>query len=254
MQHEIQSLPQHGEVGLLARVFEVTCLAGAAVLLLFHLLRFFTIPRFFSWWMSVAVLAAMFFADFTCGLIHWIADTWGSETIPVLGPRFLRPFRLHHINPDDFLQRGFIDANGDVALITLPFLLSVFLIPEDNDLGLVAAVFLVASSTCALPTNQVHQWAHMSEPPSWVRWLQRHGVLLSQEQHKIHHTAPYATNYCITTGWCNPLLTALNFFPAFESIISRVAGLEPRSEDLAYASRTGIGTFTKADHAARENS
>jgi len=254
VQHETKSLPQHGEVGLLARVFEVTSLAGAAGLLVFHLLRFFTTPRFFSCWMSVAVLAAMFFADFACGLMHWVADTWGSETIPVLGPRFLRPFRLHHLNPDDFLERSFIDANGDVALVTLPFSLSVFLIPLDSDLGRLAAVFLVASSACALPTNQVHQWAHMSKPPSWVRWLQRYGVLLSQEQHQIHHTAPYATNYCITTGWCNPLLTAFKFFPTFESIISRVTGLEPRGEDLAYTARIGTRTFGRPNIPKRENS
>lgn len=254
MRSRIESLPQHDEVGRLTRVLEVACLAGAAGLLLFHLLRFFTTPWFFSWWMPVVVLAAMLFADFSCGVIHWIADTWGSETIPVFGPRFLRPFRLHHINPDDFLRRNFIDTNGDVALITIFFLLSVFLIPLDNAFGRLAAVFLVASSACALPTNQVHQWAHMSEPPSWVRWLQLWGVLLSQEQHQIHHTAPYATNYCITTGWCNRALTALNFFPAFEWVISRLTGLKPRSEDLEYEARLEVCTTGHGDVAARKSS
>jgi plasmanylethanolamine desaturase len=232
---KIESLPRHDEVGLLTRAFEVVCLAAASGLILYHLLRFTATAWFFSWWTPIAFLAAMFFADFTCGVVHWIADTWGSETIPVFGARFLRPFRLHHINPDEFLQRNFIDANGDVALVTLPFLLSVFLMPLDSDLGRVAAVFLVASSACALPTNQFHQWAHMSEPPAWVRWLQQQGVLLSQEQHRIHHTAPYATNYCITTGWCNPVLAAVGFFPGLERVISRITGLKPRCEDLAYA-------------------
>jgi hypothetical protein len=251
---KIESLPRHDEVGFLTRTFEVVCLTGASGLILYHLLRFAATPWFFSWWTPIAFLAAMFFADFSCGVIHWMADTWGSETIPVFGPRFLRPFRLHHLNPDDFLGRNFIDANGDVALVTLPFLLSVFLIPLDHDLGRVATVFLVASSACALPTNQVHQWAHMSEPPSWVRWLQRLGVLLSQEQHQIHHTAPYATNYCITTGWCNPTLAAVGFFPAFERVISRVTGLKPRCEDLAYAASVELYPADNPDVLARKNS
>jgi ubiquitin-conjugating enzyme E2 variant len=253
MQPSIEPLPEHGEVGPLARVLEVACLAGAAGLLLFHLLRFFTTRWFFSWWMPVVVLAAMFFADFACGVIHWIADTWGSESIPVFGPRFLRPFRLHHINPDDFLRRNFIDTNGDVALIAIVFLLSAFLIPLDNTFGRLVAVFLVASSACALPTNQVHQWAHMSDPSPWVCWLQQRGVLLSQEQHHIHHTAPYATNYCITTGWCNPALTASNFFPAFEWVISRLTGLKPRSEDLEHDARLEACTTGQADVPARKS-
>ena len=175
MRPRTESLPKHDEVRLLTRLLEVACLAAAAALLLFHLLRFLKTSWFLAWWVPIALLAAMFFADLACGVIHWIADTWGSETIPVFGPRFLHPFRLHHINPDDFLRRNFIDANGDVGLITIPFLLGAFLIPLDSDLGRVAAVFLVASSACALPTNQVHQWAHMSKPPSSVRWLQRQG-------------------------------------------------------------------------------
>ncbi len=254
MRRRIESLPQHDELGLLTRVLEVACLAGASGLLLLHLLRFSRTPEFFAWWIPVAVLGAMPLADFVSGVIHWIADTWGSETIPVLGRRFLRPFRVHHVNPDDFLRRNFIDTNADVAVITIPFLLSALLIPLDNGLGRLAAVFLVAFSACALPTNQVHQWAHRSEPPSWVRWLQQQGLLLSQEQHQIHHTAPYATNYCITTGWCNRALTALGFFPALEWVISRLSGLKPRSEDLAFAARIEVDTAGKRDVAAGKNS
>jgi len=43
--------------------------------------------------------------------------------------------------------------------------------------GRLAAVFVVAYNAAALPTNQVHQWAHMSSPPRPVRWLQRWGLL-----------------------------------------------------------------------------
>jgi plasmanylethanolamine desaturase len=249
----IESLPQHDEVGLMARAMEVVCLAVATGLLLFHLLRFFTTPGFFGWWIPVAVLAAMPLADFASGVVHWIADTWGSETMPVLGRRFLRPFRVHHANPDDFLRRNFIDTNGDVAMIAIPFVSSAVLIPLDNDLGRMAAVFLVAFSACALPTNQVHQWAHMSRPPSWVRWLQQRGLLLSGEQHQLHHTKPYATNYCITTGWCNRALTAAGFFPALERLISGLTGLKPRGEDLAFAARVESPGASRSEAAAEKS-
>ena len=75
-----------------------------------------------AWWLPIVVLAAGVVADLTSGVVHWIADTWGHESWPVLGPRLLRPFRVHHVNPDDMLGRGFLDLNGDVALLTLPLL------------------------------------------------------------------------------------------------------------------------------------
>lgn len=244
-----ESLPQHDELAPLTRIIEVACLTGAFGLLLAQLFRFFITPGFFTWWLPLAILAAMLLADLASGMIHWIADTWGSETMPVLGRRFLRPFRVHHVNPDDFLRRDFIDTNGDVALITIPFLMAAWLIPLDHELGRLAAVSLVAFAACALPTNQVHQWAHMSRPPAWVRTLQRWGVLLSREQHQVHHTAPHAVNYCITTGWCNRALTAIDFFLALEKIVTGLTGLKPRCEDQAFAagcdgssaSRSAIG-------------
>ena len=62
-----------------------------------------------TWWIPLVIVAAGLAADLLSGLVHWGADTWGRETLPVLGRRFLRPFRVHHINPADFLRRDFID-------------------------------------------------------------------------------------------------------------------------------------------------
>jgi ubiquitin-conjugating enzyme E2 variant len=176
-------------------------------------------------------------ADLVSGLVHWIADTWGSESLPVVGRRFLRPFRVHHTNPDDFLRRNFLDTNGDVAMLCLPVLLAGFLIPLDTGPGRLAAVALVAFCAGVLPTNQVHQWAHMPNPPGWVGWLQRRGLLLSHAQHQRHHVAPFAVNYCISTGWCNRPLTTVGFFPALEWVVGRLTGLTPRGEDLAFSAR-----------------
>ena len=167
----------------------------------------------FAWWTPLVVLAALLLADFASGIVHWGADTWGSERMPVLGRRFLRPFRVHHLNPDDILRRGFVDLNGDVALLGLPLLAGGLLIPLSDAAGRLATVFCVALGACALPTNQIHQWAHRSEAPPWVRWLQRRGLILSRERHALHHAAPYTTHYCITTGWCNPALTSDALLP-----------------------------------------
>jgi hypothetical protein len=230
-----ESRPQHDDIGFLTRGLEVVCLVGAVGLIAWHLVRFCDNADLLVWWVPLAVLAALLLADFLSGVIHWSADTWGNEEMPILGRRFLRPFRVHHVNPDDFLRRDFIDCNGDVAMLVLPYLLGALLIPLRTDFGRLAAVLLVAYSAGALPTNQVHQWAHMTNPPGPVRWLQRSGLLLSREQHQRHHMAPFALNYCITTGWCNRILTAIGFFPALERIIARLTGMKPRQDDLGFA-------------------
>jgi ubiquitin-conjugating enzyme E2 variant len=211
--------------------FETVCLLAAGGLLMANLSRLAREGSLFAWWTPLVVLAALLLADFASGIVHWGADTWGSEQMPVLGSRFLRPFRVHHLNPDDILRRGFVDLNGDVALLGLPLLAGGLLIPLSEAEGRLASVFCAALGACSLPTNQIHQWAHRNEAPVWVRWLQRSGLILSRERHALHHAAPYTTDYCITTGWCNPALARIGFFRRLERWISRATGAEPRSDE-----------------------
>ena len=177
------------------------------------------------------VLAAGVVADLMSGVVHWVADTWGHESWPVIGPRLLRPFRVHHVNPDDMLGRGFLDLNGDVALLTLPLLATAWLLPTESRAGLAAATFFTAWAAWALPTNQVHQWAHMVRPPRAVRWLQRARVILPPAAHRVHHASPYATHYCITTGWNNAWTARTGFFTGLERIVTRLTGLVPRADE-----------------------
>jgi plasmanylethanolamine desaturase len=126
--------------------------------------RILTAGLLWQWRALLIVLAAAFTADFVSGLVHWAADTWFSETMPVLGRRFLRPFRVHHVNPDDFLRRNFVDCNGDVAMLTTPLFAVALLVPVTSEGGTAVTLALVSFAMTMLPTNQVHQWAHMPVP------------------------------------------------------------------------------------------
>ncbi len=234
-----ESLPQHDKMGPVTRALEGLSIAVAAALLVAHGIRFALDPALLSWRLVVAVAAGALLADFGSGVVHWIADTWGSESMPVFGRRFLRPFRVHHSNPDDFLRRDFIDCNGDVAMLTCPIFVAAWLVPDSSELGRIGAVFLVALGAAALPTNQVHQWAHQPDPPRLVAWLQRRGVILGRAEHARHHVPPHVSNYCIATGWCNRALGAVGFFPACERLISRLTGAEPRRDAWGSADGTG---------------
>ena len=85
-----------------------------------------------QWWAPIAFVAGVVAADFASGIVHWSADTWGRADFPIVGPRLLVPFRVHHVNPDDFLRRRFLDTNGDLATLAVPALAGLLVIPLDS--------------------------------------------------------------------------------------------------------------------------
>jgi ubiquitin-conjugating enzyme E2 variant len=189
------------------------------------------------WWVPLVFLTGMAAADFVSGLVHWGADTWGRADLPVIGPRFLVPFRVHHVNPDDFLRRRFLDTNGDVAALTIPALAGLLFVPLETAGQQALAVAGLALCAFGGLTNQIHQWAHMPQPPTPVRWLQAAGLLLPRRQHAVHHDAPYDGCYCITLGWCNGPLDAIGFFRRLEGLITWVTGAQPRDDERVTGGR-----------------
>ena len=196
-----------------------------------------------QWWVPFAFAGGVVAADFASGLLHWAADTWGRADLPVVGPRLLVPFRVHHLNPDDFLRRCFLDTNGDVATLTIPALAALLLLPLDSVWHHALAIGGFACCALGGMTNQIHQWAHMPAPPMLVRALQRLRVILPPAEHAAHHQGPYDAHYCITTGWCNGPLEAIRFFHRLERLITRLTGAVPRGDELVFARHhlTGIG-------------
>lgn len=208
---------------------EIVSVVAAIGLVVTHLVLFVAVPELWHWSTAALVLLGLVVADFVSGVMHWAGDTWGDESTPWIGQRFVRPFRFHHAHPLDMLKSNFFTTNGDTALAALPFLLIPFALPLDTPFRLVA-VLLVSVGGWGMWTSQFHRWAHTKSPPRVVAWFQRRGLLLSLEHHRRHHKLPFTANYCITTGWCNPLLTAIGFFPALEWTLARLSGLRPRGE------------------------
>lgn len=200
-----------------------------------------------QWWVPVAFVAGVASADFGSGLVHWGADTWGRDDLPVIGPRLLVPFRVHHVNPDDFLRRNFVDTNGDVALIATAPVVALVLLPLEGVWQGVAAVGGFGLCGAGMLTNQIHQWAHLPSAPRSIRFLQDAGIILGRDEHATHHDRPYDAHYCITTGWCNRPLEAAGFFRRLERGITRLTGARPRHDDERYEQRYG-GIASVAAH------
>jgi plasmanylethanolamine desaturase len=187
-----------------------------------------------GWIVAAAVVLGFVGSDFMSGLVHWMFDTWGSPQTPVVGKTFIVPFRVHHTDPKDITRHGFVATNGHNCLVSLPILGLALLVPTGEGVlwGAPALAFLVTLCLGVFGTNQFHKWAHEDEVGPFIGWLQRNGLILGKDHHDVHHAAPYADNYCITTGWLNAPLRKIRFFRGMEHLVSAITGWKPRQDDL----------------------
>jgi plasmanylethanolamine desaturase len=233
-------LPAHYQLTPGQVLFSATSIAAAFLLLGWLALRIATGIGLVHWWVPPALTAGIAAADFVSGLVHWTADTWGRDDCPGIGPRLLVPFRVHHVNPGDFLRRSFIDTNGEVAFLAIPVLLAFLAVPLEAAWGRAVAVFGLGFCGIGSMTNQIHQWAHMPRVSAPVRALQSCGLFLGATEHAAHHARPYDGHYCITTGWCNGALEKIAFFRRLEWLITSATGVPARQDDRRYDERYGV--------------
>lgn len=176
-------------------------------------------------WIALAVFAGYVLADFFSGLVHWMADRYGTETTPFVGQNYVKPFREHHSDPLAMTKHDFIETNGNNSIVTVPLMASAWFIPVGSSLGLFLFSALVSLAFWVFLTNQFHKWAHQDEVPALIGWLQRAGIVLDTAHHDVHHTAPHDKYYCITSGWLNPPLDALKFWSRTEALIKALTGV-----------------------------
>jgi hypothetical protein len=162
-----------------------------------------------SWVTTPAVvlsaLGAYAVSDVLSGLVHFLFDNFGSPSTPLIGQKFVKPFRDHHVDPMAMTHGDFVAVNADNFFACLPVLVPCYFLLEVERLPYLG-VFLVALMLATIFTNQIHKWAHLPEVPRLVRVAQRRGIVLSPDHHRVHHTAPFDDHYCITWGRLDPLL------------------------------------------------
>lgn len=214
------------------------CLALMAVDL-FYLIKYFDTSN--AVFIAFSAVAGICTADFVSGLVHWAADTWGTVEFPVLGPGLLRPFREHHIDPTSICRHDFIETNGDCFSVCTPVLAySVFKFstytPEQIASNYNFEMYLFLLVCFVTVTNEFHKWSHTYFGlPKWITTLQDYHLILPRIHHRQHHVSPHEVNYCITTGWLNPPLEAIDFWRRFERLITVTTGAIPRSDDMKWS-------------------
>jgi plasmanylethanolamine desaturase len=174
-------------------------------------------------------------ADLCSGLVHWAADNWGTPNTPFVGAGFIRPFRHHHLDPSEMCNHDFVELNGNLAIVALPVIVAATFInlPWGPEFELFAVFSIVSLVLWVCCTQQIHSWSHQETPPRYALLLQRAHLIMGSDHHDVHHVAPHRANYCITTGWLNPILGKLKFFEGLEWLISTMTGIRPYHEVVA---------------------
>lgn len=177
------------------------------------------------WLILLAVPVSLLGGDLISGVVHWAADTYCSEDTPIVGPGFVKPFRLHHIYPRDITTHHLAATVGNVCVMAVPVLLLCLYLVWSDDVSIPVAFAVLCVSLMSLvtaATNQFHKWAHQEVPPAYARVLQRLRLVLEPAHHELHHTDPFESHYCITNGWLNPLLNKIKFFRRLEGALALV--------------------------------
>jgi len=185
--------------------------------------------------LSVACfIVGMFIADFISGVLHWSFDTWGTVEAPLFG-QFIRSFREHHLDATEMCNHDFVETNSD-SLIG-----SLVLVPPSIYLAhnFTPYSFAISTTFCWVSlltgfSNEIHKWSHQRKPNTIVKVLQDLHIILPAKHHKIHHTSPHDVYYCMTNGWCNPILTKVGFWRKFEKVITFFTGAVPREDDFSW--------------------
>jgi len=201
-------------------------------------------PHVGPWLVLSAVLLGYLQADFVSGFVHWMADTWGSSTMPAIGKAFVRPFREHHVDEKAITRHDFIETNGNNCLISIPVAIMCVAMPHTSSTWVFLAASLGSMIFWVMATNQFHKWSHLDNPPAVIAFFQRVHLILPPAHHQIHHTAPYNKYYCITVGWLNKPLMMIAFFPTLERIVTWATGLLPRQDDIGTEAAVAVFAST----------
>jgi len=177
------------------------------------------------WLVVLAVLLGMVAGDFVSGLVHWLADTYGSERTPLVGASFVKWFRLHHVYPKDICTHNFINTNGNTCILAAPLVALCLPLVWDEEVSATRAFFVLTTvlmTATTVTTNQFHKWAHEDAPSLLARGLQRSRLILPPAHHSRHHAGPFDVHYCIANGWLNPLLDRIKFFGRLERALAKL--------------------------------
>jgi len=150
----------------------------------------------------VLFVAATFVVDLFSGVLHIVLDNPNFVQMPIIGPQ-CTSFQTHHDSPTRLLivpWFGYLSEHHAILAIVMATVIG-------NHKSRSLRVFLAYGAAMSELMMASHRWSHTHplQLPWLVRILGKVGVLMPVRMHSYHHVT-YDCNFCIFTGWFNPLL------------------------------------------------
>jgi ubiquitin-conjugating enzyme E2 variant len=153
-------------------------------------------------------------ADFITGIVHWFEDAYGNPNWKYLGKIMVVPNLEHHIKPTEFLKNSFWYRIRESFFTSLILLFIFWCFSWIN----FYTTFTILYMSLA---NQFHAITHRTnEQNGWViELIQKTGLIQNRKMHLEHHINPYNINYCVMTGYLNPILNYFKFWERLEKLV-----------------------------------
>jgi len=171
----------------------------------------------------IEVVACLLVADFITGVVHWIEDTYGVPSWPIIGKLVIEPNIEHHQQP------GLLGSMSSLALRNYQSIIpaSFAAIAALLWFGLSAWPFVLIAAISATG-NEVHTWSHRKRNSRWVTFLQEAGLVQSPRAHAKHHRPPFDTHFCTLTNFTNEVLELVRFWRIAEFFVWLLLGALPK--------------------------
>lgn len=159
------------------------------------------------------VVAAWLLMDLMTGLYHFATDRgWNFE-------HQVSQFREHH---DTNSMLGF---DWQPMTVGMPVMAIGFACESS---------FWLAMGAFAVLAQIPHYYAHIPNPPRFIKLLQRAGLMITPEHHAGHHSGAFDCNFCIFTGWADLVLNPIvKMFPASPPALTGGMSAERQGQEIA---------------------
>jgi hypothetical protein len=169
------------------------------------------------------VAGSLLVVDFITGVMHWAEDTWTRPGVSKLLDKYIVNDNIEHHRKPGLIRAGDYWSTNRVCIVLASVGALILVLFHVHAWQAYLVMAMLSQS------NQVHLWAHSSNPPRVVDWLQSIGILQSRKQHGLHHKSPYASRFCAVTNYVNPVLDGIGFWRGLEWTIERCGGKVQRA-------------------------
>lgn len=157
------------------------------------------------------IFICILIADFTTGIVHWWEDAYGNPNWKYLGKSVVLPNLEHHQKPRAFLQGNFFERIKLSLFVASAICLLLYIFGCNN-------MFVFFTLLYMSLANEIHAISHRTDKENGklICFIQKTGLLQTRKMHGLHHTSPYNVNYCVMTGFLNPVLNVIKFWYVIE--------------------------------------